>query len=171
MYSGNKKLIGLFVNNIDNSFQPEICTTISRIASEKGYDVAVFNTFGNASSENVYEDLEVKLIDIAPIERMDAIIVLADTFGIYSQRYYMLERIKNLHRKDCPVINLRGGRRELDRVFGEGNYYSITINEGRSYETLIEHILIGHGVKNVCYMSGPEGHDSSVFCASASAAA
>ena len=162
MYNGKKKLIGVFVNNIDNSFQPEICTTVSRISTERGYDVAVFNTFGNASSENVYENLEVKLIDLAPIERMDAIIVLADTFGIYSQRYYLLEQIKNRRRRSCPVISLRGARRELDRVFGPDNYYSITINEEKSYETLIEHVIAAHGARKICFMSGPEGHEDAI---------
>lgn len=159
MYSGKRKLIGVFVNNIDNSFQPEICTALSSLTQERGYDLAVFNSFGNASSSNIYENLEIKLIDLAPIEKMDAVITLADTFGIHSQRYYMLEQVRIRHRKDCPIINLRGGVRECDRVFGSGNYFSIGINEEKAYESLIEHVISVHGAKNPCFMSGPEGHE------------
>lgn len=159
MYSGKRKLIGVFVNNMDNAFQPEVCVAVSRITHERGYDAAIFNSFGNVASSNVYENLEIKLIDLAPIEKMDAIITLTDTFGIYSQRYYMLEQIKNRRRSDCPVINLRGGIRECNKVFGRGNYFSIGINEKRAYESLIEHVIIDHGVKNPCFLSGPEGHE------------
>ena len=96
MYSGSRPLIGVFLNNINNVFHTNVCTTLSRFGLERDYDIAIFNTFGNSESQDAYEDLETRLIDLAPIERFDAIIILADTFGIHEQRLYLLRQIRNV---------------------------------------------------------------------------
>ena len=158
MYSGKRPLIGVFLNNINNVFHTNVCTTLSRFGTERNYDIAVFNTFGNSESQDIYEDLETRLIDLAPIESFDAIIILADTFGIHEQRLYMLRQIRKRRRDGCPVINLRGAYDQCKSILNNGGFYQVTIGEELPYEMLVEHAITQHGARNICYMSGPKGH-------------
>ena len=158
MYSGSRPLIGVFLNNINNVFHTNVCTTLSRFGLERDYDIAIFNTFGNSESQDAYEDLETRLIDLAPIERFDAIIILADTFGIYDQRLYLLRQIRKRRRDNCPVINLRGAYEQCKSILNNGGFYQVTIGEELPYEMLVEHAITQHGARNICFMSGPKGH-------------
>lgn len=153
MDSSIRRTIGVFINRFDNAFHKEVCTTLSRLCREAGYDMLVFNSFGNSQSSNAYESLERLLIDLAPIEKLEAAIIMPDTY-MTEDRIYLVDQLNKRARRDCPIVAVRS--------YVEG-FCAVLVDEKRSINGIINHIIEDHGCKRIAYLSGTRGQGDAVM--------
>lgn len=154
MFINERKVIGIFINKFDNAFQKEVCSEISIRAKQEGFHALFFQTYANNFSKDEYEPLEQNMFHLAPIEDLDAIIILPDTFMIASQREFLIASIIGRKSKDCPVFSLR--------TTLEG-CYSVLAHGEQAFKDIICHVIDYHHATKISYMGGPlEQYDARV---------
>lgn len=144
MQTSKKRIVGLFINRFDNAFQPDICQALGKLTRDAGYDMLVFNSFGNEQSGNSYEAFEKILIDLAPIESMDGIVMGLDTY-VVEHRQYVLDQIKLRARKDCPIVAIRSGAQGVCQVL---------VDERHAIKGVIEHVINEHSRQRIAFWGG-----------------
>ncbi len=145
--------IGLFVNRIDTAFQREMCIALSDLANKAGQHLLVFNSNSSAERENAYEDLENRIFDLAPIEQMDAVIVMPDTYGIAAHRQELLRQVRLRARPGVPLVSVRAA---------EEGFLQVLTNEDNAIEDVLKHLLTVHGCRHVSLMGGPVDQSDAV---------
>lgn len=151
MADEHRPVIGVLVNKFDNYFQRKVCQSISEYANSLGYDVLVFNTFANTEKGERFDIIEERMLDFAPIEHLDGIVALYDTFRICEQRAFMESNIRA--RAKCPIVSVRAR--------SEG-VYNVVTDDSEAMEEVVEHVLTDHKVTRVCFLSGPAIHPDAV---------
>lgn len=144
-----RKIIGVFVNYFDTSFQHKVSASLAEYAKERGYNLLFFNTFSNHNSNSEYDVLEQELFTVAPIEQLDAVVLLPDTFHIKEHYKRLLLVLKSRLRKDIPVVSIR---------YRQEGCYQVLVDERHSLEGIIRHVIDVHKCKRICYMGGTLGN-------------
>ena len=147
MLNGKRKCIGVFVNRTDVDFIDCINKTIQIEAKALGYDVYFFFTVGYGNVDNEYDRQEMTMFNLAPIEKMDGILVALDTYqisGFGEALLYTLEA-----RAKCPVVHIRQIPSGCNGVYTDESH---AINE------IISHVIEHHGCKRIYFLGGYEGH-------------
>lgn len=147
------KKVGVFVNRFDGPFQQRVTQGLSQRLCAAGADVLYFNSFSNTNSDNTYEKLELLMTDLVPIESLDAVVVLTDTYRIPEHLRQVEERIRLCARADAPLVSI-GAQIE--------GMISVMADEDISVEPMIRHLAEKHNAKRICYMSGILGHPDAV---------
>ena len=152
MFYNGRKTIGVFLNRAELEFQQVLSKSLTKTAKECDYNIVFLTSFGIRETETMYDLYEKNVVDFAPIEEFDAIIVALDTYDTPSFRE---KRIEGLHsRAHCPVISFREA--------SEG-FYGILSDANSMVEELVCHLAREHEAENICFMAGYEGHyDSQV---------
>ncbi len=152
MFYNGRKTIGVFLNRAELEFQQVLSKSLTKTAKECDYNIVFLTSFGIRETETMYDLYEKNVVDFAPIEEFDAIIVALDTYDTPSFREKLIE---GLHcRAHCPVISFREA--------SEG-FYGILSDANAMVEELVCHLAREHEAKNICFMAGYKGHyDSQV---------
>ena len=147
MFYNKRKTIGVFLNRAELEFQQVLSRSLTETAKQFDYNIVFLTSFGIRETETMYDLYEKNVVDFAPIEEFDAIIVALDTYDTPSFRMKLIEGLKN--RAHCPVISFREA--------SEG-FYGILSDANSMVEELVEHIANMHSAKNICFMAGYKGH-------------
>lgn len=142
-----KKNIGVFFNCSEERFQKKFCYSLSKAARKLDYNLIFFMTFEVIDDESDFNKMNEKMIEFAPIEYLDAIIVAFDTYDRPSIRHTLEEELKK--RATCPVISFREKHNE---------FYSITSNANDAMEKLINHLADYHHCTKIAFMAGYDKH-------------
>ncbi|WP_408071220.1 diguanylate cyclase domain-containing protein [Butyrivibrio sp. JL13D10] len=145
--SKRKKNIGVFFNCSEERFQKRFCSSLSRAARKKDYNIIFFMTFEVIDDESDFNKMNEKMIEFAPIEFLDAIIVAFDTFDKESIRQKLEDEIRK--RATCPVISFREKYKD---------FYSITSNANEAVLNIVNHLVDYHHCENIAFMAGYEYH-------------
>ena len=105
MFGNERQTIGLFIFNSCEQYQQEICHGIAEQAYKKGYNVAVFNSFGRYGDNVEYFEGEARIFDLPDYSKFAGIVLATDTFDIEGAKEKIMEHIRNEAR--CPVVSLR----------------------------------------------------------------
>ena len=152
MFYNGRKTIGVFLNRAELEFQQVLSKSLMKTAKECDYNIVFLTSFGIRETETMYDLYEKNVVDFAPIEAFDAIIVALDTYDTTSFREKLIEGLHS--RAHCPVISFREA--------AEG-FYGILSDANSMVEELVCHLAEVNGAKNICFMAGYEGHyDSQV---------
>lgn len=152
MFYNGRKTIGVFLNRAELEFQQVLSKSLTKTAKECDYNIVFLTSFGIRETETMYDLYEKNVVDFAPIEAFDAIIVALDTYDTPSFREKLIEGLHS--RAHCPVISFREA--------AEG-FYGILSDANSMVEELVCHLAEVNGAKNICFMAGYEGHyDSQV---------
>lgn len=147
MFGNGKKTIGVFINRCELEFQQEVIRGLTAQAQELGFNLAFMNSYGVRESLNMYDFYESVIINFAPMEDFEAIIVALDTYDTPMLRNKLLDALGQ--RAKCPVITFR---EENDK------YYNVLANTSQSIPSLVEHFVEVHGITNIAFLAGYEGH-------------
>ncbi len=147
MIFGKRKTIGVFVNKTDEYFDNTINRQIQILAKEMNYDVFVFATVGYHQSNNDYDTQEKGMFDFVPVEQLDGIIVVPDSYEMQGFRESLLTMLHD--RATCPVVAIRYKGNEFDCVYTD---------ENGAIRPLIRHLIKDHGLKKIAFMAGYPGH-------------
>ena len=139
----NMKKIAVFMGDMSAEFQINIAEAIK--AEAKKNDIGV-NVFTNASvfGNNVfYSQGEKNIIYMPYLTDYDGIIVAGDTFGIDDMNAELMNLLKE--EAKCPVVCIR----QKDERFS-----NVLVDDYSAMCTMVEHFIVHHGFKRVCFMTG-----------------
>ncbi len=145
-----KKKIGVFLNATDRDFAEAFFRIARRDAEALHADIYFFLTSGFSAVSNDYDLQERGMFTLAPIERMDGLILVPDGFEVFGLR----EELEDIVRKraSCPVISIRCSDSLGDQVYVQED----------AIRPLIRHVLEKHGARRVGFMAGFPEHMASV---------
>ncbi len=146
----NRKTIGVFTNKADEHFRQSLFAGLTREAKKYDFDLAVFTTFGNHNSNSIYDEQEKAIVDLAPLEKLDGIIIVPDSYDVEELRERLYEKIDKY--AVCPVVSVRTPT---------AKYYNVLTNEKIALSGIIDHMVLKHGFKRICLMAGYPGHQDS----------
>ena len=147
MLNNHRKTIGVFINRSESEFQQITIHGLVSEAQRYGFNVAFMDSYGVRESKNMYDYYESAIINFAPIEEFDAVIVALDTYDTPILRDRLIEALQQ--RAKCPVISFRE----------ENNHFYCTTSEANNLtEEIVQHLVEEHGVKRFGFMAGYSGH-------------
>lgn len=147
MFSNKRKTIGVFLERAISEFQNKLCQGIITKAEELGYNVAIFTAYGNYGQNERYFVGDQTLWELPSYEELDGVILALDTMVNLSGREKVLELIRE--RCHCPIVSVR------EIVEGATN---LLVDNKTCMEGVIDHFVIDHGMKRLCFMTGPKDH-------------
>lgn len=147
MYGNKRKTIGVLLERAGSEFQNRLSQGIITKAEELGYNVAVFSSYGNYGQNDRYFVGDQYLWDLPPYEELDGIIMALDTMDEKTSRENVLTRVQG--RAKCPVVSIR------EVVEGVNN---LLVDNTTCMNGIIDHFVKDHGVKRLCFMTGPKDH-------------
>lgn len=152
MFGNHRKTIGVFINRSEMEFQKVLIQGLVSEALEYEFNVAFMDSYGIRESKNMYDYYESAIVNFAPLEEFDAVIVALDTYDTPILRSKLIEALHK--RAKCPVISFR---EEND------SFYSVTTEANNVVEKMVQHFVEEHHVKRFGFMAGYQGHvDSEV---------
>ena len=110
-----RKTIGVFISKMFRSFDEAFFAAIDREARRLNVDVVVFLSAGYYLSTTDYDLQEKNILRLAPLEKLDGILVVPSTYEKGEFRnlvYEMLDR-----RINCPVAVVREEAERFNSVF------------------------------------------------------
>lgn len=147
MFSNKRKTIGVFMERAGSEFQNKLCQGVITKAEEMGYNVAVFSAFGNYGQNEKYFVGDQTLWELPTYEDFDGVILALDTIINMPSRQRVINFVKE--RCHCPVVSVR------EIVEGANNFL---VDNKTCMDGIINHFIVDHGMKRLCFMSGPESH-------------
>lgn len=137
------KKIAVFMGEMSSEFQIDIAEAIKEEAKKKGIGVYVFTNAGVFGNNVFYSQGEKNIINMPHLENYDGIIVAGDTFGIDDMDDELTNLLKE--RAQCPVVCIR----QKDERFS-----NVLVDDYSAMCTMVEHFIVHHGFKRVCFMTG-----------------
>ena len=148
--SGKRKTIGVFMCKAYSLFDNAVYRALEEAARRLDYDIIVFTTVGYFASQNDYDSQEMGMFSFAPIEELDGLLIAPDTYEIEGFRDALYDAV--LSRAKCPVVAIRHLGDETDCVYTD---------ENRAIRPMMRHLLEDHGLKDIRFLAGYEGHPDS----------
>lgn len=147
MIFGKRKTIGVFISKAYAFFDTALFRMLRQECRRLDYDVMVFTTVGYRTGENYYDVQENSMFDFAPVENLDGIIAVPDSYEQDGFRERLYEMLSN--RARCPVVAVRHQGEQIDCVFTD---------EDTAIRPLIRHLIRDHGLKRIAFLAGYPGH-------------
>ena len=147
MISRLRKTIGMFISKSYSFFDNTAFRVIQREAKRMNYDVVVFTTVGNRTTRSHYDIQEKGIFDFAPVEQLDGIIVVPDSYeteGFLDALHEMLET-----RVTCPVVAVRHNGTRYDCTFTD---------DDAAIRQVLSHLIDAHGLTKIAFLAGFPGH-------------
>ena len=152
MFNGKRKTIGVFLNRAEKEYQSNMSSALIKYAAEADYNILFFTSYEIREVMNHYDVYGNIIVDFAPIEDMDGVVIALDTYDKSDFRDKLLTTIKD--RANCPVVSFREKVEDCYSVVTDANY---------AVGDVLWHLYHDHGFRKIAFMAGYEGHyDSSV---------
>ncbi len=151
MLGNNRKTIGIFAENTANEFQHKMCDGIIREARDRGYNVAIFSSYGSYGQSKLFCVGDMQLYQLPPYEDLDGVILVLDTMEDKENIAKVIDIVKS--RCTCPIVSMRM------TIPGVNN---ILVDNSTCMESIIRHFIEYHKLKRICFMSGPASHFDAV---------
>lgn len=136
------KRIALFIGALVSDYQMNITQAIAG-ACEGRFRLEVFSSLGNSVDSYFHKRGEQSIIDLPDLKDFDGIIVSPDSLSNDNMYEHLRHRIQS--ECDCPVVSIRC----KDEAF-----YNVTIDNRTAMNDMVEHFIVHHGFKNICFMTG-----------------
>jgi len=146
MFKNDRKTIGIFINRAERAEQHQLCRSIIEENSACGFNLIFFSSYEVLEKRGSAEVKETVMVDFAPLDRLDACIIVSETFSARSSGL-IISGLKA--RFKGPVITLK--------ETGQG-CYGILSGEDRGAGTLVRHLYSEHNAVRICFFA-----DNSAF--------
>lgn len=150
MFSNNRKTIGVFISEVYNDYQNNLCRAISDRAIKYNYNVAFFTNFGGYGQEK-YDKGEFNIAKLPNYEDLDGVILAIDTIAVAGLNEYILDNIRS--RCHCPVVSIR---RKID------GFYNVLMDDNTVLEDMMNHFINDHHFTKINFLAGPKDHPDSI---------
>ena len=142
-----RKTIGVFISRIFTIFDNAVFRALVREGKRLDYDIVVFATVGYFLTQSDYDVQEKNIFRFAPVEKLDGIIIVPDSYEEGEFRDLLYDLMDN--RVTCPVVAIRHEGEKYDCVFTD---------EDEAIRPLIRHLIEDHGLTRICFQTGFPGH-------------
>jgi len=149
MIFSKRKTIGVFINKTFAVFDNAVFHALEREGKRLNYDIVVFASAGYYLTQSDYDIQEKNIFRFAPLEKLDGIIVVPESYERGEFRDLLHGMLSRAH---CPIVVIRHEDDEYDCVYTE---------EREAIRPLIRHLIEDHGVKHICFQKGFPGHEES----------
>ena len=148
MISDARKVIGVFLNASDMYFTGILYNTFRQQARMMNADLVFFSSIDyRLRKQEDYDPQERELFRFAPIEDLDGIVLVPDSYEVSKNREALEEEIRR--RAKAPVVSLRSLNSLGDCSF---------IDERIAIRPLVKHLIEEHGIRRFAYLAGAAGH-------------
>ncbi len=149
MIFSKRRTIGVFITKVFEVFDNAFFRALEREGKRLDYDIVVFPTVGYFLTETDYDNQEKNIFRFVPIEKLDGIIVVPESYeqGEFRELLYAM-----LQKARCPVVAIRYDADRFDCVYTD---------EHEAIRPLIRHLIEDHGLKRICFQKGLPGHAES----------
>ena len=137
------KKIAYFSGQLFGEYIIEVTRALIHRAEELGYQVDVFTNFGVYGNNFMYAEGEKSIIQLPNLSEYAGVIAASDNFEISGFEEVLFERLEKEF--SGPIVSLRQK---------EDKFYSITIDDYHSMKALMEHFIVTHGYRRICFMTG-----------------
>lgn len=144
MFGNGKKTIGMFVCKTPEYFQRTVCKAMADLAEQWDYNLIIFSTFGEYDNNQEYITGECNMLEIPCFEKLDAVVLLLDTFDIPGMEEKLLNQLEK--RAVCPVISIR--KRQAGCI-------NILSDDKEAVSRIVNHMIDCHQAQKIYYLSGP----------------
>lgn len=137
------KRIAVFSTAWNGEVVGEILAGMSQKVKETKDDLFIFNTFGGYEGDDVYNNCEYNIFNLALLGEIDAALILSNNVYASARLAGIIEGIR---KKNIPVINIE---KDIPSVHfsGTDNYAAMT--------AMVEHLILVHNCKSFNYVGGP----------------
>ena len=150
MIGGKRRTIGLFICKTYEVFEKAVFNALEEESKARNYDIVVFTSVGYFASRNDYDTQERQMFVFAPIEQLDGILVVPDSYELEGFRDALYREVEK--RADCPVVAIRHLSDRFDCVYTD---------ESEALRPLLRHLIRDHGLKKIRFLAGYKGHPDS----------
>lgn len=147
MFSNKRRTIGVVLERATSEYQNNLCQGIITKAEKLGYNTAIFSAFGKYGQNERYFIGDQTIWTLPSYEDFDGMILALDTVINVKERQKIIQMVKE--RCHCPVVSVR------EIVEGTNK---ILVDNRTCMAGIIEHFIVDHGMKRLCFMTGPENH-------------
>ncbi|MBP5654296.1 MAG: GGDEF domain-containing protein [Clostridiales bacterium] len=147
MFNNKRKTIGVFLNRAEKEYQGNMSSALIKYAREADCNILFFTSYEIREVMNYYDIYGSIIIDLAPLEDLDGVIIALDTYDKGEFRDKLISSIKK--RAKCPVVSFR----EIS-----DDFYNVTTEVNSQIEEILEHLYEKHGYRDIAFMAGYEGH-------------
>ncbi len=144
-----KRKIAVCGNGWSNEYLEIAMSGIRKCAEEENADVFFMLNFSVGNTEVYKQAGDININHLLEHGEFDGVILLANTFHLQPEFDYLCNIVKE---KNLPAVSLEYHLPDID-FWGSDNYSGM-------YE-LCKHMVNEHGVKDVLFISGPEGNAES----------
>ncbi len=142
-----RKKIALLLGHVEETYQGLFIEGFFQQMFELDYDVCVFAMYNKYQETIEREQGESAIFSLINPEHFEGIVILSDTIQTPGLADHLEETFKNNY--SGPVIC----------VDKKSNYYPTLITDHYFVvKKLIEHLIVGHGYKDIAYLTGKEEH-------------
>ncbi len=137
------KRVAFFIGQLLHEYQLDAIRGVVNEVEKRDYILEVFSNFGTYGENFLHAEGEKNIMNLPYLDEYDGIIVAPDTFDIAGMYESLSEKI--LKEANCPVVSLR---------FEDPNFYNVIIDDVSAMEMMVEHLVVEHSMKRVCFMTG-----------------
>lgn len=141
-----RRRIALFANGWGNECLREIGHGLQQVAEVNDIDIFAFVNYASYADTETNKLGEFNVFTIPKISDFDAAVVLANSFNTEIEGQYLRETI---FKAGIPAVSVESKIEGMD-FFGVDDYQGMS--------EITEHLITEHGVKDILYIGGIEGH-------------
>ena len=145
---GNKRVIGICMTIIFNSYHCDLIDKIKKEAEKHGFGIIVYNSTLDFYNDDAYDIGAKYVYDIIDYDIVDALVVFSDNFHLPKIVDGIIENGK---KAGVPVL--------VTDCFYEG-CYCLEMDYREAYKDLMNHVIRDHGAKKTFLISGRRGDDT-----------
>lgn len=144
MFENGKRTIGMFACKTQEYFQRTVCKAMAEQAKQWDYNLIIFSTFGEYDNNQEYIAGECNMLEIPCYKKLDAVVLLLDTFDIPQMEERLLHQLEE--HVSCPVISIRKKQESCINILS---------NDKEAVSHMVNHMVDCHQAKKIYYVTGP----------------
>ena len=150
MIMGKRKSVGVFFGGFDAVFSESLFRVIQDSLASLDADVFFFSTISYFQYRNQYDRQENRLFDFVPVEDLDGVLIVPDTYNTQGFRDELIDMLET--RTRCPIVTLRN-------QYGPGRH--VYTDEKEALRPLARHLIEEHHLTRIGFVSGYVEHADS----------
>lgn len=142
--------IAVFVGGITYEAQSRLMEGIRKYADEEDINIFVFTCNGDVYRQSEYGIGEFQILFLPDLTQYDGIILARDTI---QNEQFAAEITQKIIDSGTPVISIESHIPEMP---------TFHVDNREAMRDIVTHLIEVHGVRDICYLSGPEQNLESV---------
>lgn len=137
------KKLAFFIENMISNYQRTVIQAVADTAREMEYELHIFTGFGTYGENYIHIEGERNIINLPYLEDYAGVILAPDTYN--SEKVYEELADKVQKEAKCPIVCLR---------CEDKRFYNVLIDDYSATVDAVEHYIIVHNFKKICFMTG-----------------